>query len=50
MASKSEPENAVDNGMWLTHPSHLHVNKNSGLVLTGRKHTEIVRPGDDCLN
>ena len=26
MASKSEREIAVDNGMWLTHPSHLNVN------------------------
>ena len=24
--------------------------KNSDLVLTGRKHTKIVRPGDGCLN
>ena len=29
MASKSEREIAADNGMWLTHPSHLTVNKKS---------------------
>ena len=44
MASKSKQELAADNGMWLTHPNHLNVNKkiNSGSVLTGRKHTKIV--------
>ena len=26
MASKSEQKIAADNGMWLTHPSHLNVN------------------------
>ena len=26
VASKSEPQIAADNGMWLTHPSHLNVN------------------------
>ena len=46
MVSKSERE--TDNGMWLIQPSHLNVNK-SGSVLTGRKHSKIVRPGDGCL-
>ena len=51
MTSKSEREIAADNGMWLlTHLSHRRKNKkNSGLVLSGRKHTKIVRPGDVCL-
>ena len=52
MALESDWEIAVDNGMWLTHPSHLNVNKkkNSGSVLNRRKHTKIVRPGDGWLN
>ena len=39
MASKSEQETAAANGMWLIHPSHKH-KKNSGSMLTGRKHTK----------
>ena len=49
MASKSKREIAADNGMWLTHPIQLNVNIKR-IVLTGRKHTKIVRPGDSCLN
>ena len=49
MASKREREIAADNGMWLTHPAQLNVNIKR-IVLTGRKHTKMVRPGDGCLN
>ena len=27
MVSKSEWEIAADSGMWMTHPSHLNINK-----------------------
>ena len=52
MASKSAREILADNGMWLTHLNHLNVRtkKNSGSVLTGRKHTKIMRPGNICTN
>ena len=52
MTLKIEREIAANNGMWLTHPSHVNVNKkkNSDSVLTGRKCTKIVKPRDNCLN
>ena len=51
MTLKIEREIATDNGMQLTHPSHLSVNKktNIGSVLTERIHTKIVGRGNGFI-
>ena len=46
MASKSEQEIAADKPLSFKRKHK----KNSGSVLTRRKHTKFVRPGDVCLN
>ena len=51
MASKSEREIAADNGMWLTHPSHLTVKKKvQCLSAKQEKIQQNGGTGSCCLN